>query len=81
MKSEIRVKEVTRYIVTRYDGHSLATLCETDNKAFAHVVAEALRSQAATNKERDLEMLRYMEARPKAFSPDLIACFKETQGL
>lgn len=59
--SEIRVRPVTRYVVTRFYSYELEdgavgggheTLAEVDHEAFAHELAEAIRANPEPHKQR-----------------------------
>jgi DNA-directed RNA polymerase alpha subunit len=46
MKPEYRIREVTRYVITRHDGESTQALVEADSKKAAQSILSALIEQS-----------------------------------
>ncbi|KQB53779.1 hypothetical protein AQS70_09205 [Pseudomonas endophytica] len=49
MKPEFRIREVTRYVITKYDDRGTHPVAQVDNRESAEQIVSALAAQAAGN--------------------------------
>jgi DNA-directed RNA polymerase alpha subunit len=47
MKTEYRIREVTRYVITKHDGNTTQAVAEVDNQKAAKSILSALSEQAS----------------------------------